>query len=580
VPLLTATPAALRVAGPAAGPERRAFVLATALGIAGVGLELARPWPLALAVDFAFADRPLFGMSPGLVLAAAGVAVVVFTALAGLVDMHSELAAERAAERIGARLRQDVFDRAVTLSPRWHDRMRSGELISRLTTDISRVLDAIVAVSATLVPDAVRLVLVLVVLFAINPALALVAMAVVPVLMGFAVGQRRRVRHAEQDARAESGRFAATAADLLRNVRAIQAFGRAPRSSLAFGARSGAMRDANVRAVETEARWAPVADVVLACGSGLVLVVGGREVLAGRLRTGDLLVVVSYLSALYSPVRGLSRLSGVLAKSAASAARITDVLASADRVPEPAQPRVAPPVHRGVRFEQVRFGYRADRPVLADFDLDLPAGTTTCLLGRSGAGKSTLLNLLLRLYDVDGGAVTIDGVDVREMSTRSLRSQIAFVPQDPWLFDATIAENIAFGAPNAARHQVLDAGRTALVDEFAARLPFGYDTVVGEGGARLSGGQRRRLALARAVVSDAPIVLLDEPTASLDHESVAEVVDAIRHSTAGRTVLLVTHDLGLAELADNVVVLDRPSIVSMSAEPELVGATSRRREEV
>ncbi len=569
-------PTAIRVAGAAVTAERRAFAVSTTLGVVGVALELARPWPLALAVDHAFAGRPLFGLAPGAVLVLAGLAVVVLSAFAGLVDMHAELAAERGAERIGARLRQQVFDRSMALSLRWHDRMRSGELISRLTTDVGRVLDAVVALAAMLVPDTVRLVLMLAILMAINSALGLVALAVVPVLAGFAVRQRRRVRRVQQDARAEAGRFAATAADLVRNVRAVQAFGRSSRAGATFGACSAALREANLRAVDAEARWTPVADVVLACGSGLVLIVGGREVLAGRLGTGDLLVVMSYLAGLYSPVRGLSRLSGVLAKSAASAARIDDVLSHTDEVPEPAHPLRAPAVRQGVRFERVYFGYRNNRPVLAGLDLDLPAGTTTCLLGRSGAGKSTLLHLLLRLYDVDGGAVTIDGLDVRSLQLQSLRSRIAFVPQDPWLLDATIAENIAFGAPRAARHRVLEAGRAALVEEFVDRLPYGYDTVVGEGGARLSGGQRRRIALARAVVSDAPIVLLDEPTASLDHESAAAVTDAIRWCTAGRTVLLVTHDLGLAELADAVVVLDQHA----AGAPDLVGATTSRREEV
>jgi ATP-binding cassette subfamily B protein len=229
---------------------------------------------------------------------------------------------------------------------------------------------------------------------------------------------------------------------------------------------------------------------------------------------------------------------------------------------------------RELRFANVGFGYDSARPVLDGFDLTVRAGQTVCLYGPSGAGKSTILHLLLRLYDVDEGAVLIDGIDLRDISQQSLRRRIAFVPQDPWLFDASIADNIAYGSPTATRHGVLAAGRSALVDEFALRLPDGYESPVGEGAARLSGGQRRRVALARAAVSDAPLVLMDEPTASLDHAAAAKVIDAIRTSTAGRTVLVVTHDRDLAEIADRVVELDAGTARLREAAPLL---TAERR---
>jgi ATP-binding cassette subfamily B protein len=568
-------PLVLTVAGPSARAELRPFGAAAALGIVGVALDLARPWPLALAIDYAIAGRDLAGLSPATLLVAAAIAVVLLTAIAGLIDMAAVVSAERAAERVGARLRQDVFDSSISLSLRWHDRTRSGELISRLTTDVGRLLDALVAISSTLLPDAIRLAVVLGILLVFNPLLALVALAVVPVLMLFAVRQRRLVRTAQQDARAESGRFAGAATDLMRNVRAVQAFGRAPRTSQIFRSRNDALLDVSLRAVTTEARWAPVADIVLAIGSGLVLIVGGRQVLDGRLSTGDLLVVMTYLSALYSPVRGLSRLSGVLAKSTASATRLREVLQCDERIPDRPDARPAAALAHDVKFDHVSFSYDAGQPVLQDFDLTLRAGETVCLFGPSGAGKSTILHLLLRLYDVDGGVIRIGGVDLRDIAQHSLRRHIAFVPQDPWLFDTTIAENIAYGSVNATRHGVLAAGRSALVDEFADRLPAGYDTVVGEGAARLSGGQRRRIALARAAISDAPFVLLDEPTSSLDHESAASVIEAIRSSTAGRTVLLVTHDRDLADLADRVVVLDRHGSAGLRVVEPLLTAEGR-----
>ena len=568
-------PVVLTVAGPAARGEARPLVVSAVLGTVSIALDLARPWPLALAIDYAIARRALFGLSPSALLVLAGVAVVLLTAVSGVIDMAADVSAENAAERIGARLRQDLFERAMSLSLRWHDRMRSGELISRLTTDVGRLLDAIVAISATLLPSTIRLVAVLVILAVVNPALVLVALAVVPVLLTFAVRQRRTVRALQRDARAESGRFAATATDLVRNVRAVQAFGRADRAGAVFRDRSLALRDINQRSISTEARWSPVADVVLALGSGLVLVVGGQQVLAGRLSTGELLVVMTYLGALYSPIRGLSRLAGVLAKSSASAIRVQEVLSGDERVTDRPDARPAPRLTCGVRFEQVGFGYDRERPVLEGFDLALRAGETVCLYGPSGAGKSTILHLLLRLYDVDSGAILLDGVDLRDITQHTLRSRIAFVPQDPWLFDATIAENIAYGSSTATRHGVLAAGRAALVDEFALQLPAGYDSPVGEGAARLSGGQRRRIALARAAVSTAPLVLMDEPTASLDHTSAGSVIDAIRRSTAGRTVLLVTHDRDLAAIADRVVDIDAAGPAGLRVVTPLLTAERR-----
>ncbi|MFD3402002.1 ABC transporter ATP-binding protein [Kribbella sp. NPDC058693] len=559
-------PLSLAVAGPAARPELPALAAASGLVVLRVGAVLLRPWPLALAVDHALrttASGSGVGSSswasPVAVLVLAAVASVLLSAVVGLLDMASLRTVEGAAERIGASLRADMFQRTMTRSLRWHDRMRSGELVSRLTTDVGRLLDAVVAVTTSFLPDAVMLAGVLALLVAFDPELALIGLAVAPVLAVLAIRQRRRIRAAQHAARTESGRLAGATTDLLRNVRAVQAFGRIDRAAAIFGTRNRAVLDVELRAIDVDARWTPMADIVLAIGTALVLVVGGRHVLTGALSVGELLVVLAYLRDLYSPVRGLTRLSVVLAKAGASAVRVREVLDCDEAVEDRYDSRPAPRLRSGVCFEQVSFGYEPGRPVLDHFDLDITAGETVCLLGPSGIGKSTTLHLLLRLYDVDAGRILIDGVDLRDCDQRSLRDRFAFVPQDPWLLDATVAENIAFGNQNATRAGVFAAGRTALVDEFAGRLPFGYDTPLGEGGVRLSGGQRRRVALARAAVSPAPMVLLDEPTASLDPVSAATVIQAIRAMTTGpsrRTVLMVTHDRDLAAIADRVVTLD------------------------
>jgi ATP-binding cassette, subfamily B, bacterial len=552
--------AGLRLALPYARPEAGRLALAAGAAAAEVACSLLRPWPLALAVDSALGGRRpagaagfLGGWGPVPLLLAAGAATVLLSVAEGLLDGLGTGTSERAAERIGARLRAAVLGHVLTLSLRWHDRTRSGEVVSRLTTDVGRVLDALVATCTTLLPDLLLLGGALLVLLSIDPALAALGLAVVPVLAWLTAGQRHRVRTAERAAREASGRLAATATELLRNVRAVQAFARHDRAGQLFGAANDGSLRAEQHAVTTEARWAPVPGIVLAVGTGAVLVAGGLRVRSGLLTTGELLVVLSYLRDLQSPVRGLVRLTAVRAKAAASLHRLAEVLGCTEAIPLPTTARPLPPAHAGLRLEGVTFAYRPGRPVLDGFALDVAAGETVCLYGPSGAGKSTVLHLLLRLYDADAGRVLVDGVDVRDLDPVELRRRLAFVPQDPWLLDGTLAENIAFGAPGATRGQVLAAGRAAWVDEFARALPQGYDTPLGEGGVALSGGQRRRVAIARAVISPAPVVLLDEPTTSLDAESARRVIDAIGSLGGERTLLLVTHDPQLAAIADRVV---------------------------
>jgi ABC-type multidrug transport system fused ATPase/permease subunit len=281
----------------------------------------------------------------------------------------------------------------------------------------------------------------------------------------------------------------------------------------------------------------------------------------GRITLGVLLVFFAYIGSLYSPVRSLSRLARTWAKAGASRERIAAILSDAAPVPEDPDPLTAGPPRRGLALRTLSFSYSSDAPVWCDVSLEVPAGQAVCLVGPSGVGKSTLLALVLRFYDPDEGAIELDGTDLRRFSLASLRRQIALVPQDAWIVDGTISDNIAFGRPDATPAQIEQAATVALVDEFVARLPRGYDTVVGESGALFSGGQRRRIALARAVLRDAPILLLDEPTSGLDPASESAVIAAIRNAAVGRTVIMASHRLSVAAVADRVVVLERGRIV-------------------
>jgi ABC-type multidrug transport system fused ATPase/permease subunit len=324
--------------------------------------------------------------------------------------------------------------------------------------------------------------------------------------------------------------------------------------------------------MDLEARYSPLADLLLAAGGGLVLWLGVVAVTSGRITVGTLLVVLSYLGGLYGPIRSLARLARTLARGAASRERILEVLASREVVgSSPAAP-LARPLRRSLLLREVGFAYPDGPPLLRGLDLEVEAGERLCVVGPTGAGKSTLLALLLRFYDPVAGSIELDGSDLRGLELDSLRRQIALVPQDPWLLDGSIAANIAFGRPSAGEAEILLAARVAMVDEFAERLPQGYATPVGESGVKLSGGQRRRVALARAILRDASVLLLDEPTSGLDAESERAVLRALEQAARGRTVVAVSHRLALATAADRVVVLDGGRVVEQGSPASLLEA--------
>jgi ATP-binding cassette subfamily B protein len=549
-------------------PYRLTLAAAAALTLVQTALDLASPWPLKVIVDNAVGDKPLPAwlsflgpLSPAWLAAAAAAAGVMLVTAAGVISYAITYWLGAAAERIGADLRSEVFARLQRLSLRFHDRNRTGDLVSRLTSDTGRVQDSLVAWFETVIPETLTLAGMFAVMLALDPALAFAALTVVPALAAYVGLSRPRIKAAQREARTRSGVLSSRATEVLRHVRAVQAFSRAEEEQRRFRSDSDAAADSAIGALAVSARLSPAADVILALGTGYVLWLGVAGVRSGRITLGALLVVLAYLSSVYGPIRSLSRLASTLARGAASRERLADILGAEELVGEHPHPLPAPPGALPVAVREVSFAYHAGQPVLHGVSLEAEPGETLCVAGPTGAGKSTLLALLLRLYDPDGGRIELAGTDVRRLSLRSLRERIALVPQDPWIVDGTIADNIAFVRSEAAGRLVRDAARLALVDEFAERLRDGYDTVVGEGGVMLSGGQRRRIALARALARDASVLLLDEPTSGLDAASEAMVMQALRRASHGRTVIMVTHRLGLSNEADRVLVLDGGRVV-------------------
>ena len=560
-------------------PYRGSLSLASGLILVETLLDLARPWPLKLAVDNAIGGQPVGGplgvldqLGPaGLaaVAAGAGIGLVGIGALVGYLITYLTSAT---AERVGADLRESVFGRLLGLGLPFHDRHRSGDLVTRLTGDVARVEDSMVAWFTVLVPEVLTLAGMVVVVLAIDLTLGLAALAVVPPLALVVALRRRRIRVAQRASRDADAALASEATEVLRNVRVVQAFTREGEAGGQFSGRSRSAVRAALGAMDLEARWSPVADLLLAAGGGLVLWLGVTAVTSGRMTLGTLLVVLAYLSSLYGPIRALARLARTLARGAASRERILEVLDSGEVVPEAAAPLQAGPPRQGLALRGVWFAYAEGAPVLRHLDLEVAAGERVCVVGPTGAGKSTLLALLLRFYDPDAGVVELDGTDLRDLDLASLRRQLALVPQDPWMLDGTVADNVRFGRPGATREELEAAARATRVDELIQRLPDGWETEIGEGGVRLSGGQRRRVALARAILRDASVLLLDEPTSGLDAASEQAVLDALDRAAEGRTVLSVSHRLSLAARADRVVVLDGGRVVEQGPPGELLAA--------
>jgi ABC-type multidrug transport system fused ATPase/permease subunit len=556
------------------------LALAACLTLVETLMDLARPWPLLLAIDHAIGRHPLsepwagwLGHVPGGragLAAVAALSLVVLAAARALVAYLAMYLSDASAERIGADLRALLHGRLLRLSLRFHHRQRTGDLAARLTADVGRVQDALVAWFATVVPEVLTLVGMAAVLLAIDPTLALAALAVIPPLALVVFGRRRRLRVAQLDYRDNEGRLAAGVTESMRNIGLIQALGLEPATDGVFRSRNLAAARSGMTVVELNARYQPTADVIIAAGSALVLWAGVTQVMSGAITLGLLVVVVSYVASLYAPIRALARLSALFGKASASRARLSEIVSCEEVVRErPSAPALSGP-ERDLTLRSVSFAYSPDRPVLDGVSLSVPAGATCCIVGPTGAGKSTLLSLMLRLYDPDDGSIEVDGLDLRSFDLRSVRGCMALVPQEPAIFDGSLRENIVVGSPAAGEAMVRRAARMAQLDEFAARLPAGYDTPVGEGGILLSGGQRRRLAIARALVRDAPVLLLDEPTSGLDVESEALVMGAIHRASAGRTVVLVTHRLALAAVADHVAVLRGGRIVEQGTPADLL----------
>jgi ATP-binding cassette subfamily B protein len=546
--------------------------------LAEVALRLLEPWPLKFVFDRLIplgspgpSNVPMIGtLDATTLLTLAALSLVGIIALRAFAAYLTTVGFSLAGNRVLTEVRGDLYRHLQSLSLSFHHRARQGDLTLRVISDVGQLKDVVVTAFLPLVANVLILAGMLAMMFVMEWRLALMATAVLPCFWLFTGRLGRRIRDASRVQRQREGALAATAAESVAAIRVVKALSLESAFARSFTSDNRRSLAEGVRVKRLSAGLERAVDLLIAIATALVLWSGARLVLERVLTPGDLLVFLTYLKNAFKPIQDLAKYSGRLAKGSAAAERVLDLL---DRTPDVGNlPGAAPAsAFRGaVDFDHVSFTYEPDGEALHDIQLSFKPGQRIVLTGPSGSGKSTLLSLLLRLYDPTAGRVRIDGSDIRTFTVESLRNQIAVVLQDTVLFAATVRENIAYGAPEASAADVEAAARLANADEFIRELSGGYDAVVGERGITLSSGQRQRIAIARAAVRRAPILILDEPTTGLDETNARAVTEAFERVAKGPTTVIATHDPRLAASADLVVYIERGRVVEQGSPEELL----------
>jgi ATP-binding cassette subfamily B protein/subfamily B ATP-binding cassette protein MsbA len=569
-------------------PDRWGLLFIGIASLAGIGIQLLTPWPLKLIVDHVLTERALpqqlsgiealpgAGSQLGLLAWLAGATVALFLArrLLGISRKYLEAGT---GNKMVYRLASDLFQQLQDRSLSFHTKVRVGDLVRRVTSDCGCVRDLIMNIYLPIITSLVTLVAMLIVMWQLSPPMALLALGLVLPLGLITKWLARPMSDHRYREMELQGEMMALAEQTLTAIPMVQAFGREQHEQRRFEGLTQRTIRANLRTLLSQEQFKVCTSGLTKVATAVVMAVGGMSVLQGTMTVGSLLVVLSYFAALYAPIESLAYLGLGFASAGAGARRVFEVISpEAETVKEApdATPLPARENYRGghVYLEGVTFGYQPGRPVLHDISLEAKPGEIVALVGRTGAGKSTLLSLIARLYDPWQGTIRFDGVDVRQLQLRSLRDNIAFVMQEPFLFRVTVAENIAYGRPAASRDEIIAAAKAAAADSFIRRLPQGYDTVIGERGETLSGGEKQRLSIARALLKDAPLLILDEPTSALDPETETSLLEAMERLMDGRTTFIIAHRLSTIRKADRVIVLERGRIVEAGSHGELLAA--------
>ena len=563
-------------------PYRGSLLIILAAMLLQTVMSLAGPWPLKIIIDnvagshklepfLAHLLKPLIQHEGKMEIAlAAAVFSVVIAALGALTSYIANYYTESVGQYVAHDLRLRTYHHLQLLSLRYYSDHQVGTLLSTITTDIQTIQGFASSSTLGIVVDLLTIIAMLALMFWMNWDFTLIALAVTPFLLFFVGRFKKAVKKATKEVRKEQSEIVAAVQQGLESIQVVKAFGRQEMEQENLREVSQATVDAALKARKIKALLSPVVTVTVALITAVVMWRGAALILADVMTVGALTVYLAYLTKFFKPIKDLATMTNAIAQAGVGVDRVSAILDADAIIPEKADAVEPPHLTGDIVFDHVAFGYTVDNNVLGDINFHISPGQLVGVVGPTGSGKSTVISLIPRFYDPSGGRVLIDGRDIRDFKLAPLRDQIGYVLQDTVLFRGTILENIAFGRPNATRDEIVAAARMANADEFISKMPKGYDTMVGERGSTLSGGQRQRIGIARVMVRNSPILLLDEPTAALDSESERLVVEALERLMKGRTVIMIAHRLSTIRDADLIVVVSGGVVAESGSHAELM----------
>jgi len=552
-----------------------AMLVQTAMSVAG-------PWPLKIILDNVVGShklspwldnllRPILsGGSKMQIAAAAAIAAVVIAVLGAIASYVANYYTTSVGQWVANDLRIRTYHHLQQLSLSYYDSHQTGTLLSTITADVQTIQGFASSSTLGIVVDLFTIVAMLFIMFWLNWDFTMIAVAVTPFMLLLVSRFKKVVKKATHEVRKEQSKIVSVVEAGLQSMRVVKAFGRENLAEAELAEVSHATVDASLKARRVKALLSPIVSITVAICTAVVLWRGSALILAGAMTAGALTVFLSYLTKFFKPVQDLATMTNTIAQAAVGVDRVRAILDADTIIPDRPDAREPQALKGDIEFEHVAFAYSADAPVLKDVNFKIQAGQLVGLVGSTGGGKSTIVSLIPRFYDPSAGVIKIDGVDIREFKFHAMREQIGYVLQETVLFEGTVRENIAYGREGVTEQQIVEAAKLANADEFIARMPHGYDTMVGERGETLSGGQRQRIGIARAVIRNNPILILDEPTAALDTESERLVIEALERLMKGRTVITIAHRLSTIRDANKIIVLKDGVVAEEGTHDELV----------
>jgi subfamily B ATP-binding cassette protein MsbA len=544
-------------------------------------MSLAAPWPIKIIIDNVIQKDPLPSALDWLngtaittdynsMAAAAALAMLLFVVVGSVAGYLNSYYTESVAQFVANDLRKRMYHHLQRLSLEYYEKNQIAKILNTITADVSTIQDFASQSIIRMVVDTLTILGMLGIMFFLHWDFALVALGITPFLLVFVIRFKKEVKKATREVRKDQSIMAAVMQQGLESIKSINAFGRQDLEEEKLQKASMETVTAALKARRLKAMLVPVINISVAICVALVLWRGAGLVITGVMTIGALTVFLAYLNKFFAPVQDIAKMSNIVAQASVALERIQVILNADTIIPEKLNAKSPGKLRGHIVFEDVDFYYVGGAPVLQHFNLKINEGQRLGICGNSGGGKSTIANLIARFYDTTYGRILIDGNDVREYTIDGLRNNIGFVLQDTFIFFGTVGENIAYGRPGATEEEIIKAAKMAKAHEFIMHMPDGYDTIVGERGITLSGGQRQCIGIARAIVRNASILILDEPTASLDAESEKIVIEALEHLMEGRTVIIIAHRLSTLRHADKIIVLKDGLVAEQGTEEELL----------